>query len=234
MENIYNKDMPNSLYLRNAFLATPFHLLVIVPFILLGNLLNLNFDFSIILLGALGWWIAMLLRLPVMLLIRNLPVQKGRNYVIAASGPAEEVVRLVILLVLGLTVNNAYSLAIGWAGVEIIYSLVQVFAMAVLKDRTDQKAQEAKELLKIQGLDKSFEDNAPFWSVLERLSASGLHLSFSLLLIISPWLVLLTAPLHSGFNFLVTHLAKKSIATSEVTLALSSCLLVIVSIYFTQ
>jgi hypothetical protein len=136
----------------------------------------------------------------------------------------------MILLILGITVNNAYSLAIGWAAIEIIYSLVQVFAMGILKDRTDPKAIEAKELLKLQGMDKSLEPNAPFWSVFERLSANGLHLSFSLLLVVSPWLVLVTAPLHSGLNFLVTHLTKKSLAISEITLGMLSGLLVLTSL----
>ena len=54
-------------YIRNIILALPLYILSIVPFIALAIVLDIEIDTGYVLLGALGWWLALLLRLPLIL-----------------------------------------------------------------------------------------------------------------------------------------------------------------------
>jgi hypothetical protein len=42
---------------------------------------------------------------------------------------------------------------------------------------------------------------SPLWGVIERISATGLHIGFMLLQAFRPILVFLTMPIHSGVNY---------------------------------
>ncbi|MBL8159036.1 hypothetical protein JNJ66_01120 [Candidatus Saccharibacteria bacterium] len=203
-------------HLKHILLATPFVLITIAPFIAIANWLTISLDPKLVALGALGWWIALLLRAPVMLLARRLPQQKASRLVVLASGSAEEIIRLILLLILGLTTQNAYSVGLGWAAIEILYSLVQGFGMAVLAQKRDAKALEAKKLLKAMGMERAMQPSAVYWGIVERLGANALHISFALLLVVSPYLVLATATLHSLANFGITKLMKRSLAAAEL------------------
>lgn len=217
--------MATNTYARNVALATPLTLLTLAPFIYVVSATGLSLNFKLIALGALGWWVALLLRLPVMLLAKKLPQEKGRTLVTLISGPAEEVVRLVLLLILGLTFKNAYLVGLGWAGIEVVYSLVQGFGMAVLRQKTDAKAMEAKAMLQSMGMDAALKPSAPFWGVLERVGANALHIGLSLLLVISPFMAFVTVPLHSAVNYLFTKGMKRSLALTEITFAIFGALL---------
>lgn len=211
-------------YIRNTILAVPFYVLTLVPFwLLLSDHLEVDVRVSYVLLGALGWWFAFLLRLPVIALTKamKMPDRIAQRIIVAESGPAEELTRLALLLILGITTQNALSVGIGWAAIEVIYAIIQGFAMGVLDQKTDPKAMEAKTLLKQQGMDKSMAPSAPLWGVIERVSANALHISFSLLLVASPLFVILTTPLHSAFNFVALALYKKSAPLAQFVLALA-------------
>lgn len=214
--------MKNTRYFRNLVVAAPFIILTIFVYVWIAFVLSIDLDMKLVALGALGWWIALLLRLPVAFLTKNMDRQKSQRFVILASGPAEESVRLILLLILGLTLGNAYSVGIGWAAIEIIYSLIQGFGMGVLSGKTDKKSEEAKAMLKVMGMDKAMEPSAPFWGIMERLSANALHLSFSLALVISPLLVLITAPMHSAANYFLTKLLKYSMAATQLVMLVFS------------
>lgn len=214
-----------STYTRNLLLAIPLTVLSLAPFAWIARATELNLDLKLIGLGALGWWIALLLRLPVMLSAKNLPQQKGRTLVTLISGPAEEIVRLVLLLILGLTFKNAYLIGLGWATIEVVYSIVQGFGMAALQQKTDAKAMEAKELMKTMGMEEALKPSAPFWGIVERVGANALHISLGLVLIISPWLALATIPLHSAVNYLFTLGLKRSLALTEIVFAAFGSLL---------
>lgn len=203
-------------YIRNLIVAVPLVVATFLPFLFLAGKLDISIEWGFVGLGALGWWLALLARGPVMLLTRKLAAERVRTFIISASGPSEELVRLVLLLIIGLNFDNAYALGLGWAAIEIIYSLLQSFALGALVQKTDKKAKEVKKLLEQQGMTKSMEPSAPFWGIVERLSANAIHIAFSLLLVISPWLVVLSAPLHSALNLLITRLFRQSMAVAEI------------------
>ncbi len=205
-------------YLRNTTIAAPLILLAIVPFALIASRYNIVVDLKIAVLGAVGWWVALVLRTPAIILARKLSTKTGSTLVVLASGPAEEGVRLVMLLALGLTVDNAYSLGLGWAAIEILYSIMQGVALGVLQQKTDKKAEEAKAMLEALGMEKTLSPSAPFWGILERISATALHLGFSLLVVVNPYWVLASAPLHSVANISLLRLARRSLALSELAI----------------
>ena len=219
---------PATPMLRNVVISIPLLFATLIPYLWLGDALGFLLEWKIALLGALGWWIALLLRIPVILLAKDRPEEQGRRLIVSASGPAEEGVRLAFLLWLGFNVDNAWSLGFGWAAIEIVYAVVQGFGLAALAGRDDEKAVEAREMLKRQGTERALEPSAPFWGIPERLSANAIHIAFSLLLLISPWIVLLTAPLHSALNLIFMRLLRFSFPAGQGGLAAiaSTCLLV--------
>ena len=178
-------------YLRNVLISSPLMAATLWPFLELAAYLGAAFDIRVALLGALGWWLA-------------------------------------LLLYLGLTTGNALIAGIGWAAIEIVYAIVQLVGMGVLRDRGDEKANEAREFMRLQGMEHVFDSAAPFWSIVERLSANGIHVGMGLLLVINPWLVILAMPLHSSINFLFVRMLRKSFLAAQGTLLFVSGLLLAV------
>jgi len=206
-------------YIRNILLATPLYFLTPLPFICLAYILDINLDLASVLLGALGWWVALLLRIPVILFVKNkkFDQKKSNKLVIGFSGPTEEITRLVLLLIIGLNVPNAYSVGLGWATIEIIYGLIQIIGIGVLEQKTDTEAEEAKALMKQMGMEKSLAPSTPFWGALERATAGAVHIGFSLLLVFSPFTIILAIPLHSFINFFVVKMNRTSIQKSQLS-----------------
>ena len=99
--------------------------------------------------------------------------------------------------------------------IEIGYTMVTALIIANLLRKDDPKSMEAKEFLRDRGM---MQDNGPVWGVVERFSAAGIHIGFTLLLFAQPWLVLATIVLHSLTNMLVVRYAKRSIAHTELAL----------------
>jgi hypothetical protein len=206
--------------MRNLLWSIPLYLFVPVPFFLLANLLDIEINYIYMLLGALGWWLALILRLPIILIakLKKLDLNFSSILTIGSSGPTEESVRLVLLSIIRLFSHNAYSIGLGWAMIEIIYGIAQIIGIGVLEQKTDEKAIEAKNLMKQMGMDKSLESSTPFWGVLERVSASAIHIGFSLLLVFSPYVLIFTIPFHSFINFFVVRVNKISIKISQLSL----------------
>ncbi len=213
-------------YLLHLAIAAPFTLATIFLIVWLAFTQNISLSIGALLLGALGWWVALLLRLPALLVAQKSSQKTGQLLVVLTSGPAEESVRLILLAIIGLSVGNAVSVAIGWAAIEIIYGIIQAIAIGVLTTRSDKKAMEAKALMKTMGMDSALKPSAPYWGILERISANFLHLFFSLALVISPWLILLTAPLHSLTNLTLVTLLKRSMALGQIVLFIISIILI--------
>ena len=209
-------------FIRNILWASPLYLLAIIPFIFIAHYVDIKIDYYQVLLGALGWWIALIVRIPVILLIKkkNINLKLSRKITIGLSGPSEEITRLLLLSIIGLNSPNAYSIGLGWAMIEIIYGLVQIIGLGLLDEKSDPKAEEAKTIMKQMGMDKILEPSTPFWGALERVSASALHIGFGLLLIISPYLIIATIPLHSFINFFVVKMNEKSMRNSQLGLLL--------------
>lgn len=213
-------EAPNRQFVINAVVTLPVNLFVLGLLAWFGVRLGVELSGLVILFGALGWWLALLLRIPFMLALSKL-VRSDRlqTHVASLSGFAEESVRLVILLLIGLNTSHAYSLGLGWAGIEVIYALVQALLMARLMTRSDSKSEQAKAFLRSQGLDKTLTPSGPYLGILERFSAGLGHLAFSLLLSWTPWAILATAPYHSLWNLFLLRLLRTSLVLAELVLA---------------
>lgn len=157
--------------------------------------------------GAGGWLLALLLRAPVGLLGMHLAgsPERAQRWVVASSGPLEEAVRLAVLLLVGRDLGTALWVGLGWASVEVLYSIANGFAVAALAERADPEAERARAMLPPAALSSS----SPLWGVVERAWASALHIGFTLMLAALPLLVLVTAPLHSAINVGVLWLARR-------------------------
>ena len=99
--------------------------------------------------------------------------------------------------------------------------MVQAVAMAQLMGRTDEKALQARAALAAQGMDRATADAPVVAGAIERISASALHIGFTLLLAAQPLLVLLTIPAHSLTNLISLRLMRRSLFWMEVFLALA-------------
>jgi hypothetical protein len=167
-------------------------------------------------LGAAGWMIALALRAPVALIASRVTTQKrAMTAMVSASGPAEEAVRLLLVLFVLRTGSAAAWAGAGWMAVEVLYTTASGLMIATLLTKDDPKSLEAKKILREQGLMKSY---GPWWGVLERFSAAGVHIGFTLLLFAQPWLALVTIVVHSATNLLFVRYSKRSIALTELAL----------------
>lgn len=172
---------------------------------------------SLLALGAAGWMIALMLRQPVALIARRLTSTKRvRSIVGWASGPAEELVRVGMVILFVSTASDAIWAGIGWAGIEVIMVAVNGFIIANLLTRDDPKALKVQATLSERG---PMPTNATGWAVLERCSAMALHTGFTLLLFAQPWLAVATVIVHSSLNMIGVHYAKRSVLATELVLA---------------
>lgn len=220
--------MEQSSYFKNFIISLPFLFLVLVLFWIFGNFLNFSFSISLFLVGVGGWLFALWIRFPFILLLNKIHSKSG---VILLSGPAEELTRLVIILFLVHSISAAYSLGLGWATIEIMYGIIQGFALSKLEKRTDKKALQAKKMMKNMGMDKTLSSQAPFWGIFERIFATAGHIAFSLLLFWNPFSVIVTMPFHSLANLITIKLMKRSFVLAEIFLAILFSLLFLISLY---
>lgn len=165
-------------------------------------------------LGAAGWMVALILRQPVALIASKTTSRERTQSIVGwISGPAEELVRLALVLLVIRSVEAAAWAGFGWAAIEVVIVVVNLIALASLMTKTDAKSMEAKQMLQDQGM---LTPTNPFWGLMERLSATAMHLGFTLMLFASPWLVLITLPLHSVVNMASVRLVKRSVAVMEL------------------
>ncbi len=216
-------------YQRNVFLAIPFMLLVPLAFALWFHLWGVSLSWLAIGAGAVGWIVALFLRTPVALIARRLlrTPERAQPWVVAASGPAEESMRLITLLLVGRTFPLALSVGLGWTAIEIVYTIVNGLVIASLLRRTDEQARQARALLASMGLERMLSQTAPSLGVIERISASALHIGFTLLIAWQPLLVLATIPVHSATNFVALRLLRRSAVLTEVVVALIGAVILI-------
>ncbi|WP_166871021.1 hypothetical protein [Salinibacterium sp. ZJ450] len=167
-------------------------------------------------LGAAGWMLALVLRQPVALIAMKL-AGKDRAMTIVGwfSGPAEELVRLALVLLAIDTLDDVLWAGWGWAAIEVLFIVVNMFVLASMMTKDDPKSLEAQQALRDLGMT---EPQNGFWGALERVSATALHLGFTLLLFASPWLVLVTLPVHSVINMSAVRFGKTHLAATEIVL----------------
>lgn len=174
--------------------------------------------------GALGWVLALALRVPVVLGLRRLGAgpDSMRRWTPALAGPAEEIVRLGVVLIAGQGFATAYAIGAGWAAIEAVYGIQVGFVRLLLLRRDDPKALEARQELAKLGLDR---DIAPAWGVVERLFAGAAHIGFTLLVARWPLLVIALIPVHAAVNMGVMALLPRGIARTEALVAASGSVL---------
>jgi hypothetical protein len=171
-------------------------------------------------LGAVGWLVALALRGPVALLVRQLhvPEERAKYWIGAASGPAEEGARVVLLLLIGASFRQALWLGFGWATIEVLYTIMSGFLLASLLGRADPEAEKAREFLQSQGL---LRESGAVYGVIERIGATALHIGFTLLVAWHPLLAIVTAIVHSAVNLGTVRLARRSLALTEAIIVVA-------------
>jgi hypothetical protein len=181
-----------------------------------------------LLLGAAGWLLALVARQPVALIAsRSTTPSRAATIVGWVSGPAEELVRLALVLVALRSFEDAVWAGFGWATIEVLLIVVNGFAVAGLMTKEDPKSLEARELLAAQGM---LGAQHPVWGVLERVSATALHIGFTLLLFAQPWLVLVTLPAHSVINMLMARFAKAHLGWAEGAFAVVAAIALVAGV----
>ena len=144
---------------------------------------------------------ALFLRAPVAMITQRLTTVSDtvQQVVILSSGPAEELVRLALVLITAANLDVAYAIGLGWGGIEVIYALINGFVIAALLKRTDEEALMARQTMEEMGLLRAA--IKPVYGIVERLAVTAVHIGFTLLLAFQPLLVLVTIPFHSLINY---------------------------------
>ncbi|MBY9080116.1 hypothetical protein KIH86_21655 [Paenibacillus sp. HN-1] len=184
----------------------PVYLLVPILFGLAFDLAGYPMNWSAFGLGALGWAVALFLRGPIAALVRSRPEKQAKLIVVSSSGLLEEGVRFALLAFLAASFPEALSLGQGWAAVEVVFVIVNTSLILSLVKRTDEKAMQAKEILKAQGNLQT----SPMWGILERIWASAFHIGAALIIAHTPPVALLMMPLHSALNLGAVRLSRTS------------------------
>jgi hypothetical protein len=207
---------------RNVLLAAPFLLAVPLAFGTIVDQAGHRLQPEAFLAGVAGWLVALILRAPVAAIAagpgrgggsprltgeRSEPVGPGRPgaIVVAASGPLEEAVRLVVVLQLGRSLGTALWVGVGWGAVEALYAIVNGIALAALAEKSDPEAERVRRLLP----SAAFSPTAPFWGIAERVWASAVHLGFTLVVAAVPPMVVATAAVHSSLNLVFLELYRR-------------------------
>jgi len=203
---------------KRALLTLPLYVLVPVLFMFAFNMAGYAPEWKAFGLGALGWFVALLLRGPVSALVAKLPEQKARNIVGLSSGPLEESIRLLLVALTSVSVSASGVVAAGqgWAAIEVLFTIVNIVALSALANKTDEKAMEAKKFLAAQGqLNVS-----SLWGVLERIWASAFHIGATMIVAFNPWTVIVLIPLHSGLNWFAVQFLNQSFLKSSMFVAI--------------
>ena len=205
---------------RELIITAPLYLLVPVLFAALALIWDIELSAGWILLGAAGWLGALLLRVPVAMISQRLTKDSDtvRQVVILSSGPAEELVRLAIVLITAANLDVAYAIGLGWGGIEVIYALINGFVIASLLKRTDEEAIKARQTMEEMGLLRA--GLRPLFGVVERLGVTAVHIGFTLLLAFQPLLVLITIPVHSFTNYGFIIMMRRRVSIAIILLAL--------------
>ncbi len=164
-------------------------------------------------LGAAGWLVALALRPPAALAASRLPRMKAprpmASFMALISGPAEETIRLLLVLFLVKGFDNLLWAGFGWATVEVVYTLVNAVVIRRLLVDPSEKAAEARRALASMGFLQYVQNMVPVLGAIERAAVSLLHIGFTLLLGWNPWLVFVTMPVHSAVNMSAVRLLRR-------------------------
>lgn len=208
-------DPSNQKMARRFILAIPFYLAVPISFGLFFYHGFSPIQWKAFSLGALGWVIALFLRGPVTVLFKGLSKEKATLFVGLSSGPLEEGVRLILLLLTGTSFSWAISVGQGWAAIEVLFTIINGFVLIHIIQRQDEKSIQVKELLESNGQLRL----SPLWGVVERIFASAFHIGVTLLIAKIPLLTFIFVIVHSLFNLVVVWLSRKNMLAAQLFVA---------------
>jgi hypothetical protein len=160
-------------------------------------------------LGAAGWLAAMALRAPAGVFVSRMPKQDATRFMALISGPAEELLRVLLVMFAVHGFGSVLWAGFGWATIEVIYTLVTALVVRRLLLDTSAKAAQARRLLVSIGWLQYVQSLVPVLGAIERAGVSLLHIGFTLLLGWNPLLVLVTMPAHSSTNLVAVRLMKQ-------------------------
>jgi hypothetical protein len=202
---------------RNTLIATPVTLLVPVAFALVLAWLGAELSWSKIGIGALGWVGALMLRGPLAAILSQTVQDEDRvkNIIVTSSGPIEEGVRVVLLLLAGRSFSDAAAIGLGWAAIEVLYTVVTSFLTLSLLQRTDPEAMQARQILEAQGM---IRETGPWLGIIERIGATALHIGFTLIVAWNLVAAVATAIVHSTGNMALIRTFKKNPIATELGL----------------
>ncbi len=202
---------------RNTMLATPLALLVPVGFAVVLSRLGADLEWSTLGFGALGWVGALMLRAPLAAILSQTLRDDDRvkNIIVGSSGPLEEGVRLLLLVLVGRSFSDAAAIGVGWAAVEVLYTTVTGFLTLSLMRRTDPEAMQARQMLEAQGM---IRETGPWLGVVERIGATALHIGFTFVVAWSLWAAIATAVVHSATNLSLIRTFRKNPLATELAL----------------
>lgn len=202
---------------RNTMLATPLALLVPVGFAVVLSWLGADLEWSTLGFGALGWVGALMLRAPLAAILSQTLRDDDRvkNIIVGSSGPLEEGVRLLLLILVGRSFSEAAAIGIGWAAVEVLYTTVTGFLTLSLMRRTDPEAMQARQMLEAQGM---IRETGPWLGVVERIGATALHIGFTFIVAWNLWAAIVTAVVHSVTNLSLIRTFRKNPVATELAL----------------
>jgi len=173
--------------IRAALMIQPVTLLTVLPFGLINaygypRVGGAGLSWAHVGWGALGWYVALLLRAPVVGIAQALKLDPKTMQMVAvlASGPCEEGIRAIALWAWPgqHDFHSAFSLGLGWAGIEVVFTVIQALVMINLLGKNDEKSREARQkMIDFVGRDTS--QDSPWWACLERVSATMGHIWFT-------------------------------------------------------
>lgn len=170
----------------------------------------LGFDQTgVVLLGVLGWLVALAARLPVLGSAGRLHALRRRETIVAVvSGATDEVVRLAVVLIAVSGIESALWAGFGWALAQLVFAAateVPKFSWPV--------GRQAAEQLKAQG---GFVSTHPAHSAVRGATTISFHLGATLLLSAAPGWVVATAFAHVLVNTGFARWAAKRLVAVEV------------------
>jgi hypothetical protein len=202
---------------RNTLIATPLTLLVPVAFAVVLSMLGADLKWSTLGFGALGWFGALLLRAPLAAVLTQVlgDPERVKPWIISSSGPFEEIVRVLLLVLVGRSFSDAAAVGIGWAAIEVLYTTLTGFITLSLVRRTDPEAMQARQILEAQGMIK---ETGPWLGIIERIAATALHIGFTFIVAWSLITAIATAIVHSATNLTMVRMFKERPMMTELLL----------------
>lgn len=179
--------------------------------------------------GAIGWLAALGLRWPVSKQLKRRATPKTiLRTMVGISGPAEETVRVACILAFAGGFDRAYSLGLGWGAAEILFVVVTGLRLMWLGSRRSVKGWKMKQTLAMAP--RLAGEFGPFLGIAERISATAIHIGFSVAVGAHPSLALAAAPMHSGLNWGSVWLARRSVVKTQALVALEGALILAVGL----